>query len=428
MKSLKKFGLILILFSVTISSTFSACKQGGLTFIKPFTVTAKKGILSSEITVEKIDSLRDDFIFGMDVSSVLSLEKSGVKFYDYDKKQADIFKILSESGINTIRVRVWNNPYDSKGNGYGGGNCDINSALEIGRRANAYGMNLMVDFHYSDFWADPKKQRAPKEWESLNFDAKLNALYDYTKNCLLKFNKEGIRISLVQIGNETNGSLSGETDFKKVCSLFKSGIKAVKEIYPDTSAVLHFTDPQKQGLLNFYAEELNKNGVQYDVFATSYYPYWHGTTDNLGAVLSDVSTKYSKKVMVAETSYCYTNKDGDFFANTVSDDKSVYSPYPFTVHGQATSVREVIKAVSDTENGIGVCYWEGAWIPVGGKSYDQNLRLWESFGSGWATSYAKEYDADAEYHGGSAVDNQAMFDFNGKALESLKVFSLIYGS
>ncbi len=427
MKILKKLVFALILCIVAPLFTFFGCNKNDFSPIKPFAVKGLKGLKSNEITVEKIASLSDDFIFGMDVSSILSLEKSGVKFYDYENNQTDVFKILAESGINTIRVRVWNNPYDSNGNGYGGGNCDINSCLEIGKRANAYGMNLMVDFHYSDFWADPKKQRAPKDWQSFTLEEKSTALYDYTKNCLLKLNGSGIKISLVQIGNETNGAMAGESDFKNVCSLFKSGISAVNEIYPDASTVLHFTNPEKQGLLSYYADELNKNGVNYDVFATSYYPYWHGTTDNLTSVLNGIATKYSKKVMVAETSYCYTENDGDFYTNTISDETTVYSPYPFTVQGQANSVREVINAVGKIKNGIGVCYWEGAWIPVGGKNYSQNLSIWEGFGSGWATSYAKEYDADAKYYGGSAVDNQAMFDFNGNPLESLKVFSLVYG-
>ena len=108
-------------------------------------------------------------MMGMDASSVISLENSGVKFYDFDENEEDVFKVLAENGINYIRVRVWNNPYDSNGNGYGGGNCDINTAVAIGKRATEYGMKLLVNFHYSDFWADPAKQMVPKAWAKLSW-------------------------------------------------------------------------------------------------------------------------------------------------------------------------------------------------------------------------------------------------------------------
>ena len=138
----------------------------------------KVDVTSDSLYVRKIEDLPEDFIFGMDVSSVLSLENSGVRFYDYEGNEEDLFKILAESGITHIRVRVWNDPYDSKGNGYGGGNCDINTAAEIGKRAAKYGLKLIVDFHYSDFWADPAKQMAPKAWRDMDIDTKANALYE----------------------------------------------------------------------------------------------------------------------------------------------------------------------------------------------------------------------------------------------------------
>ena len=123
---------------------------------------------SNTLYVEKIENLSEDFIMGCDVSTVKSLEASGVKFYDYDGSEKDLFKILRNSGVNYIRVRVWNDPKDADGNGYGGGNCDIETACEIGKRAADAGMKLLVDFHYSDFWADPSKQDAPKAWEGID--------------------------------------------------------------------------------------------------------------------------------------------------------------------------------------------------------------------------------------------------------------------
>ena len=133
-------------------------------------------VTSDTLYVKKVENLPDDFIMGMDASSVISLENSGVKYYDFDGNEADVFKTLSENGINTIRVRVWNKPFDAQGNGFGGGNCDINTAIEIGKRATKYGMNLMVDFHYSDFWADPSKQMVPIAWSDMDIDEKSEAL------------------------------------------------------------------------------------------------------------------------------------------------------------------------------------------------------------------------------------------------------------
>ena len=136
---------------------------------------------SSTLYVEQIEDLSDDFIMGCDISMVLAQEASGVKIYDYDGKESDLFSVLEGSGVNYIRVRVWNDPYDASGNGYGGGNCDVKTAAEIGRRAAEHGMKLLVDFHYSDFWADPSKQMTPKAWEGMTIEDKSQALYEYTK-------------------------------------------------------------------------------------------------------------------------------------------------------------------------------------------------------------------------------------------------------
>ena len=168
--------------------------------------------------------------------------------------------------------------------------------------------------------------------------------------------------------------------------------------------------------------------MDYDVFASSYYPYWHGTLDNLASILSDIATTYNKKVMVAETSYAYTPNDTDFNGNTIGEGADGADKYPMTVQGQANLVRDVIDTmVNKTTNGIGVFYWEGTWVSVGQNSWEENSAKWERYGSGWASSYAAEYDPDdaGQWYGGCAVDNQAFFDANGKALESLKVFGLV---
>lgn len=384
-------------------------------------------IEGSTLFVKKVENIPDDFIMGMDVSSVLSEEKSGVVYRNEKGEPQDLFTTLAENGVNTIRVRVWNDPYDEKGNGFGGGNSDIDAAIEIGKRATAVGQKLLVDFHLSDFWADPGKQMVPRAWKDMDIERKTAAVYEYVRDCLKKMKKSGVAVRMVQIGNETNGSLCGEKTWFNIQYLMQAGSKAVREVYPDALVALHFANPEKAESYEQYASKLAYYNVDYDVFASSFYPYWHGTLENLCGVLNGISAKYGKKVMVMETSYAYTAKDSDFNGNTIGESGGIVKPYPFTVQGQANHVRSVIDAVvNGMTDGIGVVYWEGAWITVGGSTWEENNEKWEKYGSGWASSYASVYDPNdaGKYFGGSAVDNQAMFAPDGTPLESLKVFNL----
>ena len=398
---------------------------GGYTFAKS---SERPGIF-----VEKVEGIPADFIKGADISSVIALENSGVVFYNAEGEVQDIFQTLKEHGINYIRVRVWNDPYDAEGNPYGGGNNDLATAVKIGKRATAQGLRLCVNFHYSDFWADPSKQQAPKAWEGMSIDQKANALYEFTKHSLETLLREGIDVGMVQIGNETTGKMCGETNWINITKLMNAGSRAVREVSAafdtDIEIAVHFTNPER-GIREYhrYGMILDNFNVDYDIFASSYYPYWHGTLENLTAVLKDIAESFGKKVMVAEVAYAYTYENGDGFGNTISEESYVVKPYPITVQGQANAIRDCIQAVVDVGGaGIGVFYWEPAWIPVPGSSYEERFELWEKYGSGWATSFAASYDpADAGvYYGGSSWDNQALFDFNGRPLASLQVFKYV---
>lgn len=398
--------------------------------------------VEDNITVQKISFSNPDFIRGMDVSSLLSLEKAGVTFRDEDGTKKDLMEILSDNGVNYIRVRVWNDPYDGNGNGYGGGNNDVKAAAEIGRRAAKYGMKLLVDFHYSDFWADPGKQQVPKAWNGKSVKEKADLIRQFTLQSLETIRAAGAQIGMVQIGNETTAAICGESTWENMAQLFNAGTAAVREFDQNVLAAVHFTNPEKTSAIKGLADSLDHYQVDYDVFATSYYPYWHGSLGNLTAVLDYAAEKYGKYTMVAETSYAMTLADTDGHANTVragSNDTGSDLKWDFTVQGQADEVREVMNAVNQVSGGkgLGVFYWEGAWITVGDISgledeglaarIEQNKELWEQTGSGWAASYAGEYDpADAgKWYGGSAVDNQAFFDAEGTMLPSLKVFKYV---
>ena len=390
--------------------------------------SASNAVTSDSLYVRQIPELPEDFILGMDASSVPSLEAGGVQFYDFEGSEKDVFAILAENGINYIRVRVWVDPFDGSGRGYGGGNCNLDTAVAIGKRATQYGMKLLVDFHYSDFWADPGKQMVPKAWAGMEIEEKAAALGAYTTECLETLQKAGVDVGMVQLGNETNGMLCGETIWMNIYKLMDAGSKAVRKVFPQALIAVHFTNPESKDAMLTYAKKLSYYQLDYDVFASSYYPYWHGTLENLAEVLSQVARTYGKKVMVAETSYAYTPEDTDFFGNTIGEGSTFVKNYPFTIQGQANSVADVVETIAkDTENGIGVFYWEGTWISAGGSSREENSARWERFGSGWASSYAASYDPQdaGKYYGGCAVDNQAFFDSRGRALESLKVFSLL---
>ncbi|MBQ5769901.1 MAG: glycosyl hydrolase 53 family protein [Clostridia bacterium] len=382
----------------------------------------------SALHVRKIENLPDDFIFGMDASSVIALEDSGVKYYDFDGQEEDVFRVLADSGITHIRVRIWNHPYNMAGKGYGGGNNDIEKAVLIGQRATKHGMKLIANFHYSDFWADPGKQMVPVAWAGMEIEEKTEALYEYTRECLLKLKDAGVDVGMVQIGNETNGKMCGEKTWFNIQYLMQAGARATREIFPQALVALHFANPEKADSYETYAKKMDYYKVDYDVFASSYYPYWHGSLENLANVLTGIADTYGKKVMVMETSYAYTPEDTDFNGNTISDGGAIVKNYPFTVQGQANSVIDITDTiVNKTPAGIGVVYWEGVWISVGTDSWEENHEKWETYGSGWATSFAGTYDANdaGKYYGGNAVDNQAMFDENGHPLESLKVFRLM---
>lgn len=390
-------------------------------------------VQSDSLLVRKVENMPEDFIIGMDASCVPALEKGGVNYYDHNGIEKDVYEILRNNGINYIRVRVWNDPYNAQGKGYGGGNCDIENAIAIGQRATQYGMKLLINFHYSDFWADPAKQMVPKAWKYMDIDTKTEALYQYTRDSLQRLVDAGVDVGIVQIGNETNGAMCGETGtqpggWMRICGLMNAGARAVREVCPNALVAVHFANPEQTANYETYGKQLNEYGVDYDVFSSSYYPFWHGTLDNLAEVLNNITAKYGKKVMVAETSYAFTATDTDFYSNTLGSDNNTENMYPFTQQGQADLVRDVMDTVvNKMDDGIGVFYWEGTWIAAGGTSFVANQTLWEQNGSGWATSYAGEYDPEdaGKWYGGCAVDNQAFFDSKGRVTEALKVFALV---
>lgn len=412
-----------------VTSTDSA--SAGVTNITTFPLP--EGPEESTIFVEPVDGISDDFYRGMDASAVLALENSGVKYYNFDGEEQDVFMTLAQAGVNYIRLRVWNDPYDENGNGYGGGNNDVATAIALGQRATKYGMKVCIDFHYSDFWADPKKQFVPKAWEGMDIEEKSDALYNFTLESLTQLLDAGMDVGMVQIGNEINNGMSGETDVANVRKLLTAGSKAVREAAANSGkeilVAVHYTNIDDMKKLDTLLTGLQVKEIDYDIVGLSFYPYWHGTIEDLKNAIIHIRDTYGKKVYVAENAYCYTAEDGDGSANSVEGTDDLAEGYSASVQGQANEVRDVCAAASEA-GAEGVFYWEGTWIPVGPADAD-NSDLWEKYGSGWASSYASGYDPkDAgQYYGGCSWDNQAMFDFTGHPLASLNVFKYLkYGA
>lgn len=392
-----------------------------------------------KVEIRPIDNLNKNFICGMDASEVLAEEKSGVIYYDYEGNEQDIFKTLSESGVNYIRLRVWNDPYDEDGHGYGGANADLKTAIELGKRATAYGMKVCVDFHYSDFWADPNRQLAPKTWMDYSPEKKEAALYQFTIDSLTRIIESGVDVGMVQVGNEINNGMSGEKDVSVVNKLLKEGVRAVrnlaKKYKKDIKVALHYTLIKDAEGIAKIVEKLNQDEVDYDIFGMSYYPMWDGTNENMQNVARNIIENYGKNVIIAETSYCFTTETGDGFKNAFVGDENLVEGYDASVEGQAAIIRDICEAANDAGL-IGVFYWGGTWVPV--EEYDKNAtnadevlasnrEKWEKFGSGWACKCVGDYDEFSKNYGGSEWNNQAMFDFSGHPLQSLKVFKYIRG-
>lgn len=418
---------------------------------KAMKALVSNSVVDAEINVKPV-ALADDFILGADISSYWALKQSGTVFKDENGKElsaAEFFQYLHDGGTNWIRIRVWNDPYDGEGHGYGGGNNDLEKAKIMGKLATDAGMRVLIDFHYSDFWADPGKQQAPKAWANMSVDEKAEAVYQYTKNSLGDLKAAGVDVGMVQIGNETTQGISGvfygSDGWEAAAKIYSAGSKAVREFDANCLVAVHFTNPEKTANMLNLAKSLDDQKVDYDVFATSYYPFWHGTTENLTSVLSNVAKTYDKKVMVAETSWATTLEDQDGHGNTVrKGNNDTGQPYAFSVQGQADEIRAVVEAANNVNSvdgaagsSIGVFYWEAAWLSpyyaynedgtLNDELYEKNKALWEEHGSGWAASYGGSYDPNdaGQWYGGSAVDNQAWFGFDGRALATAKVYSYI---
>ena len=249
------------------------------------------------------------FVKGMDVSMIKELEGYGAAYY-LDGRKGDLFEILSRCGVNMIRLRIWQDPYDENGNPYGGGMNDLQTTMELAERAVRNGMSYLLDFHYSDFWADPAKQVKPKAWRGLCGEKLETAVYLHTVNTLKAMKNEGFVPAMVQVGNEiTNGLLwpDGHIDHREeMAALLQAGMKGVREVCPDTRIMLHLDFGTDNSMYRNWFDKIQPFRLDFDVIGMSYYPHWNGSIQLLLDNMNDVSKRYDKDIIIAETSIGYT--------------------------------------------------------------------------------------------------------------------------
>lgn len=360
------------------------------------------------------------FIKGVDISTLHELEGLGAVYYDGGKKE-DLFTILNHYGVNAVRLRLWNDPYSKTGVSYGAGGNDLATTILLARRARKAKMNFLLDFQYSDFWADPGKQTIPKAWHGFSDEALENAVFKYTRDTLFTLKEEKVFPDMVQVGNElTNGLLwpnGKKPNYENIAKFINAGIRGVRAVSKDTPVMLHLDNG---GNLTMYRDWFDqymqrREGLDFEVIGLSYYPFWHGTMKMLADNMHMLAKRYHKDLIVCETSMGFTMDDYAQYEKLSPEERKGMATkpslvknleFPMTKEGQCQYMKAITKLILSVpdNHGKGYYYWEPAWIPVPGSS--------------WANEAALAYTREAG-PGGNEWANQAIFDYEGNALPVL---------
>lgn len=409
----------------------------------PYKYGDDTGLKQQKVTIKKVQNMSDSTIRGIDISSYTALKKAGVKYYDNEGKEASLLKVLSDNGVNYIRIRIWNDPYNEKGETYGGGSNDVKAGLEIAKEAAKYNIKVLLGFHYSDFWADPAVQLLPKDWkkDKDNQEKMCLNVYKFTKETLEQFKDAGADIGMVQVGNEISQGMMGimhktkanvwqeEEKSTIIDSYLSAGARAVRECTPDALVAIHLDNLN----LGMYKDAMNaweRDNVDYDVLGASSYAFWAGKNmlENVRKAGEYVASR-GKLFAVLETSWLNSQKDADGTVNMANNTNgAVYKVGP---QGQADMLSDLYNAILSNDNGLGAFYWEGAWIPVraGWVNWKYNKEMANEFGTGWAAENAEGYYPTSKLYynenpvwGGNSWDNQTLFDDKGYPLDSLRFY------
>lgn len=357
------------------------------------------------------------FIKGMDVSSLKELEELGAKYY-MDGQEKGLLEILKAYGVNSIRLRLWNDPYSESGVPYGAGTSDLNTTVELARRVLDMGFGFLLDIHYSDFWADPGKQRIPKAWRGMSVEELEAAVYDFTRSTLLTMRSEHVFPTMIQVGNElSNGLLwpyGKVPNYDNIARFINAGIRAVRSVDQEIPIMLHLDNGGNNALYREWFDEFMKRGEDFQIIGLSYYSFWHGTLQQLEDNMRDISGRYGKELIVAEVSMGHTLEDYKDYEKLSDEQRKGMAAkpelaakieYPMTHQGQCDFMQDFLTRIAGIKGCRGFYYWEPGWLPVPG--------------SGWANEEALAY-IEEKGPGGNEWANQALFDYDGNALPALE--------
>jgi arabinogalactan endo-1,4-beta-galactosidase len=310
-------------------------------------------VFSAGCSVLKSGPTKNAFVKGADIGWLQQMEATGYKFYNDNGNEEDCFKILKDHGINTIRLRTWVNPSNDKASGHNSKAETVAMAV----RAKKWGMRVMINFHYSDSWADPGKQKKPAAWEGHDFSQLLKDVYDYTYDVMSDLKKAGITPEWVQVGNETPGGMiypeGSVKNWPQLAKLINKGYDAIKAVSPQSQVILHLDQGNNSQRFRTWFDNAKAHEAKYDIIGLSYYPYWlpgkpdyTASIDDLGKNMNDMVARYGKEVMVVEVG---------------GEDTKPQNTYDMLV-----AVMQKVKAVPDRK-GLGVIYWE----PQGARSWSK---------------------------------------------------------
>jgi arabinogalactan endo-1,4-beta-galactosidase len=340
------------------------------------------------------------FIKGADVSFLEQVEDGG-GVHTEGGEPRDALDILRGHGFNFVRLRVWVNPSD--------GYCDLESTLRSARRAAEEGFGILIDFHYSDTWADPGQQSKPASWSATSGEALRDSVRLYTGSVMAALGEQGTPPDIVQVGNEVicgmlwdDGRVCGSYDtpqqWEALAGLMAAGILGVRDADTGDSVLVmvHIDRGGDNAGSRWFLDNLIASGIDFDLIGQSFYPWWHGTLSELEANLADLAERYGKGIVIAETAYPWTLGWHDDTHNTVGLPEHLHPGYPATVDGQRKFLADLMDLVSRVPDcrGLGVFYWAPEWIAA------------PSFGSAW--------------------ENVALFDFSGEVLVSMEAFDSSY--
>jgi len=328
------------------------------------------------------------FYLGVDLSYVNEMDDCGAVYLENGKPQ-DAFQLFSNHGASLVRARLW---HDADWTEY----SNLQDIERTFRRAKEAGMYTLLDFHYSDNWADPGKQAIPEAWKGLD-DAELaQALYDYTYEVLNDLHDKGLMPEFVQVGNETNSGMLkqiSKLDWPRDAKLFNAGIQAVRDVAEETNTdpkiILHVAQPDNAG---WWFREARANGItDFDIIGLSYYPQWSAfSITAVGSHIAYLRQTFQKEVMIVETAYLWTLDSVDETADNILNQG--VRGYPFTIEGQRQFMIDLTQNLI-SNGGLGVVYWEPAWVST------ECTTRWGQ-GSHWENATFFDFNNNNEVHEG----------------------------